>query len=226
MSQLTLNKSGMLNIYTDTWALDVPVCPCDVHCNEFVAAKKLRGGAIFHFGTGAHHIIGIDAAENGLDNAVFAITASTGEYDSYVKLLIARPEVGNAYKAYFGDIYQMDKRLLPQFDVVTLFHLCEFRTEANDSYGALTDLELGKVMIDRTKPGGWVLFYTGSMAFDKSEPVIAKLEKLGLIVRQPDFKSLLVYRKPAEAAVAKRRAKPVARKAAKKAKRAKAKKKR
>ena len=198
------------------WDLREDICPCDVHLNEFVAAKKIRNGAIFHFGTGAHHIVGIDAAENGRNNSVLAITASTGEYDSYVKLLIERPEVGNAYKAYFGDIYQLDKRLLPELDVVSLFHLCEFRTDTQDSYGALTDIEVAKLLVDKLKPGGWVLFYTGSMAFDDAKGVIAKLAKQRPIVRHPDFKMLQVYRKAARSTAAKRPAK--AKRAAPKAK--------
>jgi hypothetical protein len=182
----------MLNVYKDTWALDVPVCPCDVHFNEFVADRNLRNAAIFHFGTGAHHVVGMAAAER--NNAVFGITASTGEYQSYIDLIVRRPEIGNNYKAYFGDIYQIDRRLLPVFDAVTLFHLCEFRTPANDAYGALTDLDMAKVLIDRIKPGGWLLFYKGSMAFDTALPVIAKLEKQRPLVRQPDFNTLQVYR--------------------------------
>ncbi len=182
----------MLNIYKDTWALDVPVCPCDVHFNEFVSERNLRNASIFHFGTGAHHVVGLAAAER--NNAVFGITASTGEYQSYIDLIVSRPEIGNHYKAYFGDIYQLDRRLLPAFDAVTLFHLCEFRTPANDTYGALTDLEMAKVLIDRIKPGGWLLFYKGSMAYDTALPVIAKLEKQRPLVRQPDFNTLQVYR--------------------------------
>ncbi len=208
----------MLNLYKDTWALDVPVCPCDVHFNDFVTDKKIKNASIFHFGTGSHHVIGIQAAEDGRNNAVFAITASVGEYDSYVKLITDEPVVGNSYKAYFGDIYQLDARLLPEFDVVTLFHLCEFRTPENDAYGALTDLEMAKVLIGKIKPGGSVLFYKGSMAFEKALPVIAKLEKQGLIVRQPDFKTLLVYRVPAKKSVAKKAVKKTAKKVAKKAK--------
>ena len=184
----------MLNLYKDTWALDVPVCPCDVHFNDFVTDKKIRNSAIFHFGTGSHHVVGAHAAEDGRKNAVFAITASVGEYDSYVRLITDQPQIGNSYKAYFGDIYQLDERLLPPFDVVTLFHLCEFRTEANDAYEALTDYDMAKMLIDKIKPGGYVLFYRGSMAFEKATPVIAKLEKRGNLTRLPDFKTLQVYR--------------------------------
>jgi hypothetical protein len=217
----------MLNLYKDTWALDVPVCPCDVHFNDFVTAMKIKNSTIFHFGTGSHHVIGIQAAEDGRKNAVFAITASVGEYDSYVRLITDQPEIGNFYKAYFGDIYQLDSRLLPQFDVVTLFHLCEFRTEANDAYGALSDLEMAKVLIDKIRPGGYVLFYQGSMAFEKAVDVIAKLEKQRDLTRLPDFKRLQVYRVgmkkavkkavPAKKKAVKSKAKKAAPKKAKKA---------
>ena len=203
----------MLNLYKDTWALDVPVCPCDVHFNDFVTDMKIKNASIFHFGTGSHHVIGIQAAEDGRNNAVFAITASVGEYDSYVRLITDQPAIGNFYKAYFGDIYQLDSRLLPEFDVVTLFHLCEFRTEANDAYGALTDLEMAKVLIDKIRPGGYVLFYQGSMAFDKAVDVIAKLEKQRDLTRLPDFKRLQVYRVGVKALA--KKAAPAKKKAAK-----------
>lgn len=202
-SHLTLNEKGKLNIYTDTWGLNVPVCPCDVHFNDFVTAKNIRNASIFHFGTGSHHIVGLHGLEGGRNNAVLGITASTGEYESYIQLLIERPELGNVYKAYFGDIYQLDPRLLPEFDVVTLFHLCEFRTETNDAYGALTDLEMATVLTDRIRPGGWLLFYTGSMAFEQAKPVIAALERRRPLERHPDFKTLRVYRKRAATAKAK-----------------------
>ena len=187
----------MLNTYDDTWELNVPVCPCDVHFNEFLAAEAIRNASIFHFGTGAHHVVGLAAAAAGAGNSVLAITASTGEYDRYMKLVIERPEVGRSYKAYFGDIYQIDPRLLPDFDVVTLFHLCEFRTPANDAYGALTDLEVAQALIGKLKPGGLLLFYKGSMAFDKARPILATLEAQGPIARESDFKTLQVYRRAA-----------------------------
>ena len=203
----------MLNLYKDTWELDIDVCPCDAHFLDFLKSKKIKNASIFHFGTGAHHMVGVGTAKDRSNNAVFAITASVGEYDAYVKLLTDNPKIGNTYKAYFGDIYQLDGRILPEFDVITLFHLCEFRTEANDAYGALTDLEMAKVLVDKLKPGGWVLFYVGSMAFDKAEPVIAKLAKQRSLKRHPDFKRLQVYRKAA-ATASKPKAKVASRKRA------------
>jgi len=197
-----LNEKGKLNIHTETWHLNVDCCPCDVHFNDFVDVMGIRNAAIFHFGTGAHHVVGIAAAEGGRNNSVLAITASIGEHDSYVRLIVEHPEIGRAYKVYFGDIYQLEGRLLPDLDLVTLFHLCEFRTKVQDSYGALTDLELAQVLTDKLIPGGRLLFYTGSFAFDAARSVIARLERKRPIVREPDFKTLRVYRKAGTAATA------------------------
>ena len=74
---------------------------------------RTRDASIFHFGTGSHHIVGLKTAEDGSNNAVFGITASPAEYDAYIKMLIEKPRLGFTYKAYFGDIYQLDRRLLP-----------------------------------------------------------------------------------------------------------------
>ena len=102
-----------------TWSLDEAQCPCDLHFLQYLEEKKARNTTIFHFGTGNHHIVGLKAAEDGVNNAVLGITASPQEYDDYVELLIKNPRLGHTYKAYFGDIYQLDARLLPQFDYVT-----------------------------------------------------------------------------------------------------------
>jgi len=187
----------MMHYWNASWGLDVDQCPCDVHFLEFLVEREIRGASIFHFGTGSHHIVGLKTAEDGSGNAVLGITASPEEYDSYVKLAIEQPAITRSYKAFFGDIYVLDDRLLPAFDVVTLFHLCEFRTEKNDAYGALTDRDMALLLIDRLRPGGWVLFYKGSMAFDRAKPVIAELEKLRPLERVADFKTLQIYRLPA-----------------------------
>jgi hypothetical protein len=185
----------MLHFWNESWDLDVKQCPCDVHFIEWLREKTITDATIFHFGTGNHHHVGIQTATDGSNNAVLGITASPQEYESYVKLSIEHPTVTRLYKAYFGDIYQLDARLLPTFDVVTLFHLCEFRSEANDVYGALTDLEMASLLVDKMPAGGWLLFYTGSFRFDRAKPVIAELEKIRPIERIGEYKTLLVYRK-------------------------------
>ena len=44
--------------------------------------------------------------------------------------------------------------LMEHDDVVTLFHLCEFRSEQTDGYGGLTDLEVTNLLTEKTAPGG------------------------------------------------------------------------
>jgi hypothetical protein len=81
--------------------------------------------------------------------------------------------------------------------VVTLFHSCEFRSAKNEAYGALTDLEVMELFVDKLPVGGYVLFYTGSFAFESARPVIASLEQSRAVEKVGLFKTLLVYRKTA-----------------------------
>jgi hypothetical protein len=164
-----------LNFWNTTWSLDEAQCPCDVHFLDYLEKTGACGKSIFHFGTGNHHVVGQQTAQNGSNNAVLGITASPQEYDAYIDLLIKRPRLGHTYKAYFGDIYQIDGRLLPPFDYVTLFHLGEFRTPENDAYGALSDVAMTLVLADKVKPGGEILFYTRSFAYDKAQAVAEEL---------------------------------------------------
>jgi hypothetical protein len=184
-----------LNYWNETWSLDEKQCPCDLHFVEYLKQKRAKDAAIFHFGTGNHHIVGLELA--AANCAVLGITASPQEYDDYVELLIQNPRLGHTYKAYFGDIYQLDARLLPAFDYVSLFHVGEFRTDANDSYGALTDLDMTLLLADKLGPGGEVLFYSGSFAYDKAEVVARELVKLRPFEPAPDYKSLRIFRKRA-----------------------------
>jgi hypothetical protein len=186
-----------MNYWADKWDLDVAVCPCDKHINEWIASKRLRNKLIYHFGTGTHHLVGIKQATNKSGNAVFAITASKEEYDSYIQLSTERAQVTKSYLAYFGDIYLTNPKFLPDFDVVSMVHLCEFFTEntASKAYGGLTDERLLDLFTAKTKPGGYLLFYTGSMAWEEAEKVVAKWEKRRPVTRIGMFKTLLIYRK-------------------------------
>jgi hypothetical protein len=112
---------------------------------------------------------------------------------------MARPEVLRFYNCAFGDIYLLNEKLLPVFDVVTLFHLCEFRGEENERYGALTDLEVTRLLTGRLRPGGHILFFPRSFAWDRADrsakDVVAEWEAEGGVERVGAFRSLLVYRK-------------------------------
>src|SRR5262245_34468859 len=181
-----------MNFWGGSWNLEVDICPCDVHFNEWVAKERLRNKTIYHFGTGTHHVVGIQQAKR--KNRVFAITASKEEYEAYVTLVTGNSAVAKHYLAYFGDIYLSDPMLLPEFDVVTLFHLCEFSqpNTASKEYGGISDAKVLNLLTDRTRRGGHILFYKGSDGFKKSVPIIAKWEKAKPVKRVAEFKTLLV----------------------------------
>jgi hypothetical protein len=192
--------AAKLHFWNDNWNLRVEDCPCDVHFVEWLDENRITDAAIYHFGTGGHHHVGIACADRKRRNSVLGITAAPQEYEAYVRLAIERPEVLRFYNAVFGDIYLLNPKLLPRFDVVTLFHLCEFRGAPNEAYGALTDLEVTNLLTDRVRPGGHILFFTTSFAFDWDGPmsatrVIAQWEKERAVERVGAYKSLLVYRK-------------------------------
>ena len=195
-----MTEAAKLLFWDDSWDLREKECPCDVHFIEWLDREKITGSAIYHFGTGNHHHVGIECARESRRNSVLGITAAPQEYQKYIELAIARPEVLRTYNAVFGDIYLVNPKLLPVFDVVTLFHLCEFRGERNDAYGGATDLDVANLLTDKTRPGGHILFFTSSFAFAWDGPmsatkVIGIWEKERPVERVGEYKSLLVYRK-------------------------------
>jgi hypothetical protein len=186
-----------LNYWPDKWDLHTDVCPCDVHVNDWLAGQKVTDKLIYHFGTGTHHVVGKEQAENGSGNMVFGITASIEEYEAYVKLVAANSRVAKNYVAYFGDIYLTNPKLLPDFDVVTMVHLCEFFYENTTSkeYGGVDDRGVLDIFTAKTKPGGHILFYTKSIGFDKAKPIVEHWAKEAPVKRVGEFKTLAVYRK-------------------------------
>jgi hypothetical protein len=184
-----------MNYWTDKWDLHEDVCPCDVQFNDWTDAERIGSKAIYHFGTGTHHVVGIRQAERG--NVVYGITASIEEYEAYIKLVTENAKVAKHYLVYFGDIYLTNPKLLPEFDVVTMFHLCEFffPNTASAEYGGMTDRQLLDLFTDKTRPGGHILFYLRSAAYDRAKGVIAQWEKERPVERVGEFKLLLVYRK-------------------------------
>jgi hypothetical protein len=189
-------EPARLNFWNATWSLDEKQCPCDIHFLDYLKEKRIAGKDIFHMGTGNHHIVGLETARSGTGNHVLGITASKEEYDDYVKLLIADARLGFTYKCYFGDIYQIDRRLMPALDFATLFHIGEYRTAENDKYGALTDEAMTMVLADALRPGGEIHFYTGSFAYDKGEASGRALVATRGFKDMGRFKSLHIYRKP------------------------------
>lgn len=180
-----------LNFYNDSWPLQFFLCPCDVEFIIWIKTNKILNSTIFHFGTGSHHFVGSNTT-----NSVLGITASIEEYQEYIKLSIDKPHISKNYKAFFGDIYLLDENILPEFDIITLFHLCEYRNSSNDEYNAMTDLELLTMLTNKVKPQGHILFYTGSNGYNLTKTVIENwLASRSDIEELPTFKSLQVFRK-------------------------------
>lgn len=184
-----------LNTWDDFWDFRPEDCPCDVDFVAWLDAHSVTDAAIYHFGTGGHHHVGLECAKSHRRNHVLAVTAAPQEHDSFVRAAIAHPELLRFYTAVFGDIYLLNEQLLPHFDVVTLFHLCEFRSERNDEYGASTDLDVVRILTRRLRAGGHILFFPGSFAWHKAKAVVAAWEADGTCERVADFASLVVYRK-------------------------------
>jgi len=185
-----------LNFWNATWSLDEKQCPCDIHFLEYLEEKGARNANIFHMGTGSHHIVGLRCAASDAGNEVLGITASKEEYAAYIDLLIDNARLGFSYKAYFGDLYQLDGRLLPTLQYATLFHAGEYRTKENDAYGALTDEEVALVLADKLTPGGEILFYTGSFAYDVAARAGQALVARRNFIDAGKFKTLHIFRKP------------------------------
>jgi hypothetical protein len=184
-----------MNYWTDKWDLHVDVCPCDVHFNDWTAQQKLRNKNIFHFGSGTHHVVGIKQAAR--NNRTLCITASKEEYAAYIDLVTNNSGVAKNYVCYFGDIYLTNPALLPEFDVVTMFHICEFffPNTASREYGGLTDAKVLDLFTGKVKKGGHILFYTRSMGWEKTKAILPKWEKQQPVKQAGEFKTLLVYKK-------------------------------
>ena len=185
-----------MNTWDHSWALDPVWCPCDLHLTELLEARAVSNATIFHFGTGAHHHVGLHCADGARGNVAFGVTASREEYDAYVRLVAERPSIARSYVVYFGDIYLLNPRLVPSLDIATLFHLCEFRTDKNAAYGGLSDAQLLDAVNDCVRPGGWLVFYERSCAFELARSVIAEAEQRLGLERVEQFQSLIVYKKP------------------------------
>ena len=128
---------------------------------------------------------------------MFAITASNVEYDSYIKLATDNSQLlAKSYLAYFGDIYLSNPRLLPEFDIVTMFHLCEFiaPNTASAEYGGMDDRGLLDLLSASSGRAG-ILFYTGSNGWLATKPSLGVLGESKLVRNGDDFKTLLVCRK-------------------------------
>jgi hypothetical protein len=187
-----------LNYWKASWPLLVDICPCDLHFVEYLQAQAVQDQVIFHFGTGEHHILGKTNLEAAVPNEILAITASREEYDSYIEFIIDNPLAAKTYKVIFGDVYTLTPRIIPEFDLVTLFHLCEFYDEGSSQYAELDDSALLDLFLSKLNPGGRVFFYKGSSHFARCRVIIDHFVNEARMIQVDEYKTLLVYGRPGE----------------------------
>ena len=175
-----------------SWPLQPERCPCDVHFVEYLRAYRIGGRSIFHFGTGEHHLVG-RANAVAAPNDILAITASQREHDAYVALVASDPFVARHYHVLFADIYDLVPRLLPTFDLVTLFHLHEFWSAEHHRHARHDDASLVDTFLGRLSPDGLLLFYEGSDGYARTAQLLARLVDTGTLVARGRFESLLLF---------------------------------
>lgn len=177
------------------WVLDADRCPCDLEFIDYLQEFNIQGKSIFHFGTGEHHIIGLENQQHGLNNEIMGITAAAPEHSSYVNFVVKNPELAKYYKVLFADIYTLTANSLPEFDIVNLFHLCEFYLPENSKFTHHCDRTLVQLFLDKLKPDGKILFYPGSFAWSEAEKVVEEFTQTGKIRKVGEYKHLWIYEK-------------------------------
>lgn len=170
-------------------------CSCDVDFVDYLKQFNIRGKNIFHFGTGAHHIVGLENQAFDRPNEVLGITAANPEHQAYVRLVLKNSALTKYYKVLFADIYTLTANTLPAFDFVTLFHLCEFYLPENAPKVHQTDRSLLQLLIDKLNPDGKILFYTSSFRWSEAKVIVDAFEQAGQIKLIDQYKGLLIYAK-------------------------------
>ena len=68
-----------------SWHLNPRSCPCDIEFIEYLKKNGVEDKVLFHFGTGSHHIVGLENQKLDKPNEVIGITASVSEHRAYVR---------------------------------------------------------------------------------------------------------------------------------------------
>ncbi len=191
------NPSGARHSHVN-WRFKPESCPCDAHFLDWLTQNKVSGKRIFHMGTGLHHIVGLSTLDTDTNNDILAITVGPKEHAAYVKLLLKHPELARHYKVLFADIYSLTPATVPEMDIVTLFHLCEFYNPGSPSR-IHDDKAVLEQFLQQLNPNGVLIFFTGSNAWQHGErgpsaaDLVTPLIESGRLHAE-QFKSLLVCR--------------------------------
>ena len=177
------------------WPMRYEMCPCDCHFIDYLKKEQAEEKVIFHFGTGAHHWVGLENSKLPKPNHVTGITASAPEHATYVNRVIKDKNLAKYYTVLFKDIYTLVPEELPYFDYISLFHLCEFYLEGETAFVHHDDKSLLKMFISRLNPGGRLLFYIGSFEWARAEKFVREGVDSNSIRLVENFESLLIYEK-------------------------------
>jgi hypothetical protein len=184
-------QPGRMRIVPHAWPLWARMCACDLHFCDFLQERHVRSKSIFHFGTGGHHIVGLRNRAHDMRNVILGVTVSPNEIKRYVKLVVRDPILGQNYKVMFADIHDLQAASLPKFDLVTLFHLCEFGI-ATGSAHLLNDEGVLALLTSKLKPGGLLALYPRSLGYKRLRPLIAAAVAAGTLEHLEDYKSLQI----------------------------------
>lgn len=155
----------------EDWPLWPERCPCDVDFVDWAESTYLHSSIILHMGTGTHHLVGRKLTIQ--TNIVLGITCCPAEMESYMSWAVENPHLSGRYRVVFGDLYITDPGLLPTFDIITLFHLCERPDPRRERYGAMTPEETVKHLTPRIlKDDGVIVTYSGSATADDAEKAL------------------------------------------------------
>jgi len=176
-----------------SWSLIAELCPCDLEFAEYLKLSQVEGKTVFHFGTGSHHIVGIENQKLSHPNQVIGITACNPEHQTYVDLTLKHRDLAKNYTVLCKDIYTLNSQILPMFDFVSLFHLSEFYDPQEKQYLQHNDASLLDMFLNKLNPDGKLLFYTGSYAWEKAYQVIQLFEAQGRLKRVDEYKNLVIY---------------------------------
>jgi hypothetical protein len=178
-----------------SWELDPKSCPCDLQLVEYLRQKNIGDQSIFHFGTGVHHLLGRENLTLAKPNQIFGITASHPEHEAYVKLVLQERGFDQYYKVLFCDIYALTARNLPNFDIITLFHLCEFYMPSQAPFVHHDDRSLLDLFLQKLNPNGRIIFYDRSNNWHDAKLLVQAAEARGDIEPIDTYQNLLIYRR-------------------------------
>ena len=159
-------------------------CQCDIDLALYLRSCHRQN--VFHFGTGLHHTVGINAHNLNQGLIVHGVTTCAAEVNRYMELTGENPDLMKTYKVSYCDIYSIHPSELPKYDIVSLFHVGEYSLSVDD------DCRLIDMMIEALKPGGLMMFFKDSTGYGKASVSYAATKRLKFVRNE---NSLILFRR-------------------------------